>query len=151
MKDCQLVETDVFNNFLNNKECVLDFLENLCIPDLNLKDFDNLTCTTFSEHDVVKCRNKDNIKGFTIKGDNTEVYIMNPEYNYMGFWNARNFFTFTLAKHFKHSIDKRYIVNISSKDFKNSLVKFDISPNFLIWNLYEKNEKLENWLNVLYK
>ena len=146
----QLRRQSVFNDFISNKECVIDFLENLGIPELDMKDFDNLECEMFADNDIVKCRNRDDVDGFVIKGNTTQVYVITPEYDYIKFWNARNFFTFTLARHFKNSHEKRYLVNISSKEFKNSLVKFDISPNFMIWNVYEKNENLQNWINALF-
>lgn len=151
MREKQLkVKEDIFNNFMNSKECVIDFLENLHIPELNIKEFDNLRCEYFHNNLITKCRNKNNVHGFVIINDKTEIYVMNPEVDYIHFWNNRNFFVYNLAKYYKNDIIDRYVVYISSKDYKNSMSKFNISPHLHIWNIYQKDEKLENWINALY-
>ena len=149
----QLRMADIFSNFILNKECVLDFLENLKIPDLDLSKFNNLMCENFCNN-INVClynrRNRNDVQGFIIKGDGVEVYILNPDYDYLKFWNARNFLTYNLARFYKNDTTIRYMVNISCKDFLNSLSKFNEFSNFYIWNIYRRDEKLENWINVLY-
>jgi hypothetical protein len=150
----QLKVSNVFANFITNKECVLDFLENLKIPNLDLSTLGDFTCRDFRDDKVVRLYNKpgDNeVLGFVVNSDSVEIYIPNPEYDYLKFWNVRNKLTYNLAR-FYRSDNKavRYMVNISSKDYLNNLTHFNIYSNFYIWNVYKKDEKLENWLNVLY-
>ena len=150
MRYQKATNSEIFERFKDNEECLQNFLTSTEIPELaNLKD---LKCMDFKESKVVQIVNAGDVDGFIIGNNDIEVFIINPSMDYIRFWGFRNFFTYRLAK--KHSDMNdgitRYVINMHNKEENNRVDRFNLIKNFEIHNIYRVPDDLMEWIKALF-
>lgn len=150
----QVYFSDVINNFLNNEECLENFLDSLNTPELT--KLKGLSGELFSDNELVKQVQSDRkIDGFVLSNMYLQVYVISPSHNYIGFWGHRNFFAWRLAhrQSWRNDGVTRYVINFIPDRYENNKCEsFTRIKNFYIINIYleNHNECLQNWLDALY-
>jgi hypothetical protein len=143
--------TEIVNKFLEDKECLQNFIETLEIP--SLKQSEVLSANFISESDLTKSISKvdsENIDGFVISCKDYDIIFVSPSFSYLRFWGFRNFFGFRCGQKHKSLNDNktRYFVNIMPHE---SMETYNLFKNFYLYNIENPSKEFYNWLEVLYK